>query len=76
MLKIWYEERIKNDKAQIERIERYINNIADLRTKMIFKMRVYDQRTRRKIAIAFGGKNSDESVQKIYRRYVEKHPHG
>ena len=71
-----YEERIKSDQAQIARIERYINNISDLRTKMIFEMRVYDQKTWRKIAKAFGGKNSDESVQKIFRRYVEKHPNG
>lgn len=71
-----YEERIKSDEAQIKRIECYINSIADLRTKMIFEMRVYDQKTWRKIAIAFGGKNSDESVQKIFRRYVERHPNG
>lgn len=71
-----YEERINSDQAQVERIERYINNISDLRTKMIFEMRVYEQKTWRKIAKAFGGKNSDESVQKIYRRYVEKHPNG
>lgn len=71
-----YEKRIKIDEAQIKRIECYINNIVDLRTKMIFEMRVYDQKTWRKIAIAFGGKNSDESVQKIYRRYVKSHPNG
>lgn len=71
-----YEKRIEEDKQQIQRIERYISGIADLRTKMIFEMRVYDQQSWRKIATAFGGKNSSESVQKIYRRYVEKHPNG
>lgn len=71
-----YEGRIKADELQINRIKCYINSISDLRTKMIFEMRVYDQKTWRKIATAFGGKNSDESVQKIYRRYVESHPNG
>lgn len=69
-----YEKRIQTATEQIRRIEQYISSIKDRRTRMIFEMRIYDQKEWWRIAAEFGGKNSDESVQKIYRRYVQSHP--
>lgn len=71
-----YEKRIQVATEQLRRIEQYISSIKDRRTRMIFEMRIYDQKEWWRIAAEFGGKNSDESVQKIYRRYVQSHPEG
>ncbi|MCM1298220.1 MAG: hypothetical protein NC203_00435 [Firmicutes bacterium] len=71
-----YEKRIRCASEQLRRIEKYISGIKDRRTRMIFEMRVYDQKEWWRIAAEFGGKNSDESVKKIYCRYVLKHPNG
>lgn len=73
-LKEMYEKRIQEDLEQIKAIESYISRISDKRTKVIFEMRIYDQKKWWIIAAEFGGGNTDESVQKIYRRYLEKHP--
>lgn len=69
-----YEARIQTATEQIRRIEQYISRIKDRRTRLIFEMRVYDQKEWWRIAREFGGKNSDDSVQKIFRRYVKHHP--
>ena len=69
-----YEQRINSAEEQVRRIEKYISGIKDRRTRLIFEMRIYDQKEWWRIAHEFGGKNSDESVQKIFRRYVKSHP--
>lgn len=71
-----FERRIAENEALIERIETYISSIKDRRTRMIFEMRIYDAETFRKIAVKFGGGNSEESVKSIFYRYLKYHPRG
>lgn len=70
------ERFIAADEAKIKRIERYISNIRDLRTRMIFEMHIYGNEKFFKIAMKFGGRNTEESVKQIFYRYIDKHPHG
>lgn len=70
------ERLITADEAKIKRIERYISNIRDLRTRMIFEMHVYGNEKFFIIAMKFGGRNTEESVKRVFYRYLNKHPHG
>lgn len=70
------ERLIAADEAKIKRIERYISNIRDLRTRMIFEMHVYGNEKFFIIAMKFGGRNTEESVKRIFYRYIDKHQHG
>lgn len=69
-----YERQIAEDTEKIELIERYISKIKDCRTKMIFEMHIYDNEKFWKIAMKFGGRNTEESVKQIFYRYIDKHP--
>ncbi len=71
-----YERHIAEDEAIIQRIEAYISSIKDRRTRMIFEMHVYDAETFWKIAMKFGGRNSEEGVKNVFYRYLKEHPHG
>ncbi len=71
-----YERQIAEDTEKIELIERYISKIKDCRTRMIFEMHVYDNEKFWKIALKFGGRNTEESVKRIFYRYIENHPFG
>ncbi len=71
-----YEQQIAEDTAKIERIERYIANIEDCRTRMIFEMHIFGDEKFWKIAMKFGGRNTEESVKRIFYRYIYKHPYG
>ncbi len=70
------ERHIAADETKIKRIERYISNIGDLRTRLIFEMHVYGSKQFFIIAMKLGGRNTEESVKQIFYRYLEKHPHG
>lgn len=70
------ERLIAADEVKIKRIERYISNIRDLRTQMIFEMHVYGSKQFFIIAMKLGGRNTEESVKRIFYRYIDKHPHG
>lgn len=74
--KEYLERLIAADEAKIKRIERYISNIRDLRTRMIFEMHVYENERFFIIALKFGGRNTEESVKRIFYRYIDKHPCG
>lgn len=71
-----YERQIAKYTAKIERIEKYISSIGDRRTRMIFEMHVYDNEPFWKIAMKFGGRNSEGSVKNMFYRYLKYHPHG
>jgi len=70
------EHMIAYDEKQIKRIERYISNIRDLRTRLIFEMHVYGSKQFFIIAMKLGGRNSEESVKHLFYRYLRDHPHG
>lgn len=70
------ERLIAADEAKIKRIERYISNIRDLRTRMIFEMHIFRNERFFVIALKFGGRNTEESVKRIFYRYIDKHPYG
>ncbi|MCM1275483.1 MAG: hypothetical protein NC299_08965 [Lachnospiraceae bacterium] len=62
--------------VKIKRIERYISNIRDLRTRLIFEKHIYSGEQFFKIAMKLGGRNSEESVKHLFYRYLRDHPHG
>lgn len=74
--KEYFERLIEKDNAKIVRIESYIASIPDLRTRMIFEMHIYDGKKFWEIAMKFGGRNTDESVKRIFYRYLNRHPRG
>lgn len=74
--KEYLERLISADEAKIKRIERYISNIRDLRTRMIFEMHIFGNERFFIIALKFGGRNTEESVKRIFYRYIDKHQHG
>lgn len=69
-----YERQIAEDMEKITRIEKYISSIQDRRTRMIFEMHVYDNEKFWKIALKFGGRNTDASVKNMFYRYLRQHP--
>lgn len=71
-----YERLIAEDAEKIARIEGYISAIKDKRTRMIFEMHVYDNEKFWKIAMKFGGRNSEASVKSMFYRYLNQHPCG
>lgn len=70
-----YEQQIADDTVIIQRIEKYISSIRDSRTRMIFEMHVYDNEPFWKIAMKFGGRNTEDSVKRMFYRYLKHHPH-
>ncbi len=70
------ERLIDSSTTKIKRIERYISNIRDLRTRLIFEMHVYGSKQFFIIAMKLGGRNSEESVKHLFYRYLRDHPHG
>lgn len=71
-----YERLIAEDTEKIARIEKYISSIKDKRTRMIFEMHVYDNESFWKIAMKFGGRNTECSVKSIFYRYLKHSPRG
>lgn len=76
MAKSRCEKQIAEDMEKIERIEKYISSIRDSRTRMIFEMHVYDNEPFWKIAMKFGGRNTEDSVKRMFYRYLKHHPRG
>lgn len=71
-----YELQIAEDMDKITRIEKYISSIRDSRTRMIFEMRIYENEKFWKIAMKFGGRNTEDSVKNIFYRYLKHNPRG
>ncbi|MDE6733810.1 MAG: hypothetical protein K2J77_13165 [Oscillospiraceae bacterium] len=71
-----YEQQIVEDMEKITRIEKYISSIRDRRTRMIFEMRIYENEKFFKIAMKFGGRNTEDSVKNIFYRYLKHNPRG
>ena len=74
--KVKYERQMAEDTEKITRIEKYISSIKDRRTRMIFEMHIYDSEPIWKIAMKFGGRNSESSVKNIFYRYLKIHMSG
>lgn len=71
-----YERLIAEDTEKIAKIENYISSIRDRRTRMIFEMHIYDNEKFWKIAMKFGGRNSEGSVKNMFYRYLKCQPRG
>ena len=70
------ERKIKNKLLELElarsEIIRYIMDIDDCQTRLIFKLRCLDHMTWNEVADKVGGMNSEYSVKKRFYRYLEK----
>lgn len=70
------EKKIKRKLLELEiarsEIIRYIMDIDDCQTRLIFKLRCLDNMTWNEVADKVGGMNSEYSVKKRFYRYLEK----
>lgn len=70
------ERKIKKKLLELEmarsEIVRYIMDIDDCQTRLIFKLRCLDHMTWNEVADKVGGMNSEYSVKKRFYRYLEK----
>lgn len=70
------EKKIKSKLLELEiarsEIIRYIMDIDDCQTRLIFKLRCLDHMTWNEVADKVGGMNSEYSVKKRFYRYLEK----
>ena len=70
------EKKIKHKLLELEmarsEIIRYIMDIDDCQTRLIFKLRCLDHMTWNEVADKVGGMNSEYSVKKRFYRYLEK----
>lgn len=70
------EKKIKKKLLELEmarsEIIRYIMDIDDCQTRLIFKLRCLDHMTWNEVADKVGGMNSEYSVKKRFYRYLEK----
>lgn len=70
------ERKIKSKLLELEmarsEIIRYIMDIDDCQTRLIFKLRCLDNMTWNEVADKVGGMNSEYSVKKRFYRYLEK----
>lgn len=70
------EKKLKKKLVELEiarsEIIRYIMNIDDSQTRLIFKLRCLDNMSWNEVADRVGGMNSEYSVKKRFYRYLEK----
>ena len=70
------ERKIKKKLLELEmarsEIIRYIMDIDDCQTRLIFKLRCLDNMTWNEVADRVGGMNSEYSVKKRFYRYLQK----
>lgn len=70
------EKKIRKKVTELENarneIVRYILNIDDCQTRLIFKLRCIDNMNWNQVADRIGGMNSEYSVKKRFYRYLEK----
>lgn len=70
------EKKIRKKLAELEaarnEIVRYILDIDDSQTRLIFKLRCLDHMSWNQVADRVGGMNSEYSVKKRFYRYLEK----
>ena len=69
-----YERIIAASEEKISLIEKYISDIKNKRTQLIFEMHVYDDKKFWKTAMDFGGENTEDSVKMIFYRYIKNNP--
>ena len=55
---------------QVNQIERFISGIRDSHTRRIVRLRVIDGMSWNEVADNVGGGNTEDSVKKVYYRYV------
>lgn len=55
---------------QVNQIERFIVGIKDSHTRRIVRLRVLDGLSWNEVADAIGGGNTEDSVKKVYYRYI------
>ena len=65
---------VKKREAEIARSigERFICSVDDPQIRLILSMRYIDKKSWRKIAFGIGGKNTEDSVRMMERRFWEK----
>ena len=68
------QKKISEYKELKSTIEGYIDRIDDMLVHRIAEERVIKNKTFREIAEELGGKNTTESVRKMYYRYVNDNP--
>ena len=68
-----YEKQLEAYAAELVAAEKYIADIADSYTRLIFSMRFIDGFGWRKIAMTVGGGNTPDGMRKVVVRYLEKH---
>ena len=59
---------------QINEVEQFIKNIDDCLTRRIVSNRVIEGLSWQKVARKIGGENTEDSVKKIYQRYLKTCP--
>lgn len=69
--------KIEKDKCHFHeekaRLEKYLRNIKDTQTRLIFILRFVDLKSWNDIAAKIGGGNTPDSVKKICYRYIKTH---
>lgn len=68
-----YLDTKRQKEAIIAKLEKYIADIEDDATRIIFQLRFEDGYSWKAVADEIGGKNTEDSVKMACYRYVEKH---
>lgn len=77
--KSWIKRKdiLERRKADLEEktndIEEFISTIDDSLMRRIVEYRIVQQMTWKKVALHIGGGNTEESIKKIYQRYLQRH---
>lgn len=72
-LRALYAERLKTYNEELIKAERFIAEISDSYTRLIFSLRFIDGCSWQKIATTVGGNNTADNMRKVVFRYVKKH---
>lgn len=64
------QKKVLEYKREKSEIEEYISEIDDMLIRRIVELRVLKNRSFREIANELGGKNTTDSVKKMYYRYI------
>lgn len=66
--------RIQLSIVEYNRLNRYINNIEDCLVRQIISLRFINGLKWRDVAQNIGGNNSEESIKKVFMRYIKSCP--
>lgn len=70
------QERIRKRTEARKRIQEYIDAVPDLHVQLIMQLRFVDLMSWQEVADIAGGKNSEDSVRMLVKRYLEKEDKG